>query len=150
MKKIVCMGSVNMDLVMFAESIPIPGQTLVTDNFQTFPGGKGGNQAVAASKLGADVTYFTKLGTDSFSEELTAVMSSSGVNMDRNIQLKGGTAGIAMIMVDKNGQNSILFTPGANAQLTPQDVLSNKEVFEECDILLITLEFAYLSLYVLY
>lgn len=140
MKKILCMGSINMDLVMYAEKLPVSGQTLVTDNFQTFPGGKGGNQSVAASMLGGDVRFLTKLGDDAFSEQLTQGQQSHGVCMDYVLQEKGKTAGIAMIMVDKSGQNSILFTPGANALLKPEDVSKHMDAFNGCDILLITME----------
>lgn len=139
-KKILCMGSINIDLVMYAESIPRPGETVVTDNFQTFPGGKGGNQAAAASILGGDVKYFTKLGTDDFSRQLTADQSRCGVSMEDVIYVDGGTAGIAMIMVDENAQNSIMFTPGANRLLTPGDVRASAHVFDGCDILEITME----------
>lgn len=139
-KKVLCMGSINIDLVMYAGNLPSLGETVVTDNFQTFPGGKGGNQAVAASKLGADVRYFTKLGDDDFSKELREAQLKYGVNMDYVIIEKGKTAGVAMIMVNNQGQNSILFTPGANALLTPEDVKANESVFDGCDILLITME----------
>ncbi len=140
MKKILCMGSINMDLVMYANRIPSPGETVVTDNFQTFPGGKGGNQAVAAAKLGGNVKYFTKLGDDSFSQQLKHEQISHGVCMDDVIYEKGKTAGIAMIMVDDRGQNSILFTPGANADLSTAELRNHTFVFEGCDILQITME----------
>ena len=134
------MGSINIDLVMYASDIPRPGETIVTDNFQTFPGGKGGNQAVTASLLGGDVRYFTKLGTDDFSKQLTEAQENCGVSMENVIYVDGATAGIAMIMVDKRAQNSILFTPGANRLLTPEDIRASADVFDGCDILEITME----------
>ena len=139
-KRILCMGSINMDLVMFMQKFPSPGETILTDNFQTFPGGKGGNQAVAASKLGGAVTYFTKLGNDGFSQELINKQKEADVNVANILVEEGATAGIAMIWVDETGQNSISFTPGANRLLTPEDVKNNAHVFEEADILLITME----------
>lgn len=139
-KKILCMGSLNIDLTMYMNSLPMPGETIVTDNFQTFPGGKGGNQAAAASILGGDVRYFTKLGDDNFSDELVEKQREAGVDTDFILREKGQTAGIAMIRVDKDGQNSISFTPGANRLLTPEDVRKNSHVFEGCQILLITME----------
>ncbi len=139
-KKILCMGSLNIDLTMYMEKLPLPGETVVTDNFQTFPGGKGGNQAAAASILGGDVRYFTKLGDDAFSAELIASQKAAGVDTDYIVIEPGETAGIAMIQVDNNGQNSISFTPGANRLLTPEDVRANSHVFENCEILLITME----------
>jgi len=139
-KRILCMGSINMDLVMFMQKFPSPGETILTDNFQTFPGGKGGNQAVAASKLGGDVTYFTKLGNDGFSQELMQKQREADVNVEPILVEEGATAGIAMIWVDESGQNSISFTPGANRLLTAEDVRNNAHVFDEADILLITME----------
>lgn len=139
-KKILCMGSINIDLVMYMDRMPLAGETVVTDNFATFPGGKGGNQAAAAATLGADVSFFTKLGDDSFSKELTTELNSRGVDMSKVIYLEGETAGVAMIRVDGNGQNAISFTNGANGKLTPEDVLEYQNIFKEFDILLITME----------
>ena len=139
-KKILCMGCINMDLVMYTARIPKPGETVETDNFQTYPGGKGGNQSVAASILGGDVKFFTKLGSDEYSRQLTNALKNNGVSMDDVIYQEGATSGIAMIMVDENAQNSILYTPGANRMLTPEDVRASAHIFDECDILEITLE----------
>lgn len=139
-KKILCMGSINIDLVMYMERMPKPGETVVTDNFATFPGGKGGNQAAAAAALGGEVAFFTKLGDDGFSRELTDALVARNVDMSHVIYLPGETAGVAMIRVDETGQNAISFTNGANGKLTPEDVRENQKVFENYDILLITME----------
>jgi ribokinase len=139
-KKILCMGSINIDLTMFMRHLPVPGETIVTDNFSTYPGGKGGNQSAAAAQLGAAVSFLTKLGDDDFSRELLQKQKDCGVNVDGVMILKGETAGIAMIRVDETGQNSISFTPGANKLLSPQDILENEVLFEESDILLVTME----------
>ena len=134
------MGSINIDLVMYMSKLPTAGETVVTDNFQTFSGGKGGNQAATASLLGGNVKYFTKLGTDNFSKELISKQIEYGVDMSNIIIEQDSTAGIAMIRVDESGQNSISFTPGANSLLTPEDVEKNAHIFDDCDILLITME----------
>ena len=139
-KKILCMGSINIDLVMYMEHMPLAGETVVTDNFSTFPGGKGGNQAATAAALGADVSFFTKLGDDGFSKELTTELNSRGVNMSKVMYLPGETAGVAMIRVDASGQNAISFTNGANGKLTAEDIVEHQELFDEFDILLITME----------
>lgn len=139
-KKILCMGSINIDLIMHMDKMPITGETIVTDNFFTSPGGKGGNQAAAAAAMGGNVTYFTRLGDDTFSKELTQALISRGVNMSHVLYTQDDTAGIAMIRVDSTGKNSISFTPGANIKLTPQDVIENENLFKEHDILLITME----------
>ena len=139
-KKILCMGSVNIDLVMYMERMPRPGETVVTDNFATFPGGKGGNQAAAAAALGGETAFFTKLGDDGFSKELTDALKGRNVDMSHVIYLPGETAGVAMIRVDADGQNAISFTSGANGKLTPEDIREHQELFGEFDILLITME----------
>jgi len=138
--QILCMGSINIDLTMFMPRMPAVGESVVTDNFATFPGGKGGNQAAVAATLGGRVRYFTKLGDDAFSTQLTQELSARGVDMSHVITLPGDTSGVAMIRVDAEGRNSISFTAGANAKLTPEDVQAHPEAFEGCDILLITME----------
>lgn len=137
---ILCMGSINIDLTMFMKKMPEVGETVVTDNFATFPGGKGGNQAAVAATLGGKVRYFTKLGDDAFSAQLTEELEARGVDMSRIITLPGDTSGVAMIRVDAQGRNSISFTAGANAKLTPEDVRSHADVFDGCGVLLITME----------
>ena len=139
-KTILCMGGINIDLVMYMKKMPEVGQSVVTDNFATFPGGKGGNQAAVAAALGGRVRYFTKLGDDGFSQQLTRGLSDRGVDMSRVITLKGDTSGVAMIRVDEQGRNSISFTGGANAKLTPADVREHADVFDGCGVLLITME----------
>ncbi|MGI5173503.1 ribokinase [Treponema sp. OMZ 840] len=139
-KKILCMGAINIDLTMYASCIPKPGETVVTDNFSTFPGGKGGNQAATIGKLGGNVAFFTKMGNDSFSNQLKENLKDSGVDISPIIVNAGLTSGIAMIMVDANAQNSIMFTPGGNAYLSIDDICQYEDLFSEYDILEITLE----------
>lgn len=138
--RILCMGSINMDLTMFMKRMPAPAETVATDNFATYPGGKSGNQAVAASRLGGQVGFFGKLGDDMFSKELLAAMRSDNVNTDNILIEKGETAGVAMIRIDEEGINSISFSPGANALITPQDIEKNEALFEQYGFLLITTE----------
>ena len=139
-KKVLCMGAINIDLTMYMKRMPLPAETVKTDNFATFPGGKGGNQAATAGALGAEAGFFTRLGDDAFSKELTEGLKARGVNMSDIIITPGDTSGVAMIRVDETGQNSISFTPGANAKLTPEDVREHAEIFDRYDILLITME----------
>lgn len=138
--KIICMGSVNMDLCMYMQRMPEVGETVKTDNFATFPGGKAGNQAAAAGVLGGDVSVFAKLGYDAFSAQLTDELRQHGVSTDDLIFVSGDTAGIAMIRIDEQGRNSISFTGGANAKLSAADVREHADAFPENGILLITLE----------
>ncbi len=138
--EILCMGSINIDMVMYMSKMPAPGETIVTDNFKMYPGGKGGNQAVSASLLGGDVTYFGMLGDDEFSKQLKASMEKNKVKTSNILTKKDITAGIAMIRVDEKGENSISFTPGANVKLAKQDIYDNEGLFREGTILLITME----------
>ncbi len=138
--EVLCMGSIHMDLVMFVDHLPEPGETVLTDNFNTYPGGKGGNQAAAASLLGGKVVFLGKLGDDAFSQQLIDSLARKGVGVEHILREKSATAGIAMIWVDKRGQNSICFTPGANVKLVPEDVKSRKDLFQEGRILLISME----------
>lgn len=138
--KILCAGSVNMDLVMVMDHLPDPGETVVTDNFERYPGGKGGNQAVTASLLGATVTMLTKLGNDSFSKQLKNSLEKNGVNVNEILTDEKGTSGIAMIRVDSRGQNSISFTPGSNAKFSSNDVVEREKLFESGSIFLSTME----------
>lgn len=137
--KIVCMGSLNMDLVMYVKSLPAAGETVVTDNFSTFPGGKGGNQAATVGRLGGNAIFLGKLGSDGFSESLITSLIADGIDVSRIIRVDG-TSGIAIILVDKEGQNSIAFTPGTNALLSEDDINVNQDLFQEGRILLASLE----------
>ena len=139
-RKIICMGSVNMDLCMNMQRMPGVGETVKTDNFATYPGGKAGNQAAAAGALGGDVSVFARLGDDSFSQQLTQQLEKHGVSTKDLIYVPGDTAGIAMIRVDAQGRNSISFTGGANDRLSAADVRAHRDAFPENGILLITLE----------
>lgn len=138
-KQVVCMGSINMDLVMYVDRLPNPGETVVTDNFHTFPGGKGGNQAATIGKLGGSPTYLGKLGADQFSQALKESLTDNGVDVSQLLSCDG-TAGIAIILVDSQGQNSISFTPGANALLTKDEIHQKRELFKPDNILLATFE----------
>ena len=138
--RILCMGSINMDLTMFMERLPEPAETVATDNFATYPGGKSGNQAVAAARLGGEVGFFGKLGDDMFSKELLAALQADGVETSNILIEPGATAGVAMIRIDAEGINSISFTPGANALVRPEDVQEHETLFEQYGFLLITAE----------
>ncbi|HPJ88055.1 MAG TPA: ribokinase [Thermotogota bacterium] len=138
--EVICLGSVNMDLVMKVRNFPKPGETVMTDNFNTYPGGKGGNQAVAAAKNGASVKMLTKLGDDEFSKILMKSLEANHVSTELVSVEAHGTAGIAMIWVDANGENSISFTPGSNAAFDEEDLLKSESHFKAGSILLCTFE----------
>lgn len=115
--RIVVAGSANMDLVGLAPRLPAPGETVLGDDFVMTPGGKGANQAIAAARAGGRCTFLGALGSDSFGVTLNARLTASGVDM-RHVRTAYGSSGVAVIMVDRAGENSILVSPGANRTFT--------------------------------
>lgn len=107
-------GSVNLDLVARCERLPRPDETLTDATFDRYPGGKGANQAVAAARLGADVTFVGSVGSDDFAEEALAGLCEATVE---TVLSEGGPTGIAVIIVDAHGENQIVVAPGANSEL---------------------------------
>lgn len=126
---LVC-GSANLDLVVRTPRLPHPGETVIGSAFQTHPGGKGANQAVAAARLGAKTYFLGKLGKDAFGERLLESLRDSGVDVGLCWESLEPT-GIAMILVDEAGQNEIVVAPGANADLHPADVRRAVDEMEE-------------------
>lgn len=115
---IVVVGSLNMDLVVQVPTIPKPGETVLGNSFPTFPGGKGVNQAVAAARLGANVTRIGQVGSDPFGEELLENLIKAGGNAEFVAIEHAEATGVAMIVVDSEGQNSIVVTSGPNYALS--------------------------------
>jgi ribokinase len=111
--RIVIVGSANMDLVGLAPRLPRPGETILGDDFVMTPGGKGANQAIAAARAGGDVTFLGAIGSDAFGVTINARLTASGVDT-RHVRTSYGSSGVAVIMVDRKGENSILVSPGAN------------------------------------
>src|SRR5215470_13678704 len=110
-KPIVVVGSVNMDLVALAERIPIAGETIRGTEFQTHPGGKGANQAVAVARLGYPVKMIGRLGDDGFGAELREHLKKTGIDVSA-VQTSQGSSGVAVIVVSPTGENTIVVTPG--------------------------------------
>jgi ribokinase len=107
-------GSINTDLVVYVERLPVPGETVSGGRFARFPGGKGANQAVAAARAGARVTMHGSLGDDDFGRERLASLRAAGVSTDGVGLVPGTPSGIAVIAVDARGENTIVVAPGAN------------------------------------
>ncbi|QNK81020.1 ribokinase [Nakamurella sp. PAMC28650] len=114
--QIVVLGSVNMDLVTTTDRLPSPGETLLGNSFSTIPGGKGGNQAIAAARAGGAVVFIGAVGRDDFGTQLTHALESSGVSVAL-LRHTRGPSGIAAITVDQRAENSIVVIQGANAAL---------------------------------
>lgn len=122
MGNVVVLGSLNMDLVVRTERIPRPGETVHGLDFHTVPGGKGANQAAAASRLGAQVRMLGRVGQDAFGDEMLRNMHAQGVDVSRVRRDPAAPSGIALITVQADGNNSIVVAAGANGQVTAQDV----------------------------
>ncbi len=139
MKKICVIGSLNMDLVVNVDTMPKPGQTIIGSNFKEVPGGKGANQAVAMARLNGNVSMIGKVGEDGFGQ--TLINSLKNDNVDTTyIQTTKGATGVALITVDKNAQNSIVVSPGANFEVKEDDIDNNIEAIKNSDIVVLQLE----------
>ncbi|KAB1146138.1 ribokinase [Micromonospora sp. AMSO12t] len=115
--RVVVVGSANMDLVGTASALPRPGETLLGTDFVMVPGGKGANQAVAAARAGASCAFLGAIGSDSFGVTLRARITAAGVDTGQ-LRTTYGTSGVALVMVNAEGENAILVSPGANASMT--------------------------------
>ncbi len=122
MADIVVIGSLNADLVVRAPRFPAPGETIQGEDLATIPGGKGANQAVAAARLGASVAMIGCVGADVFGSTLIENLKQNKVDV-RHVRRDGSAAtGTAIIVVDGNGENSIVLSPGANAKIASHDI----------------------------
>jgi ribokinase len=137
---VLVVGSANMDLVVRTPRFPAPGETLFGTDFGTFPGGKGANQAVACAKLGAKVQFIGKVGDDIFGRKLSRGMKADGVGLQYLGIDPSAPTGIAVITVDRRGQNEIIVASGSNMKLTPKDIDRAGKAFDGAQILLMQLE----------
>ncbi len=138
--KIAVIGSINMDLVGRCTSLPLPGQTLTAKSFAEIPGGKGANQAVAASRAGGDVTMVGRVGDDAFAERLRDNLLQDQIDCSFVRSCSDTPSGVAMIAVADSGENQIVVVPGANARVTNDVVQSAARVIQQADVLLLQLE----------
>lgn len=137
---IAVVGSINMDLVVRTPLLPGAGQTVRGRDLSTIPGGKGANQAVAAARMGADVHMIGKVGNDSFGEHLLMCLNRNQVNTSGVVVAEGVSSGLAIIMVDSRGENSICVVSGANGQMHPEDVMAQEEIIARAEVLMLQLE----------
>ena len=137
------LGSINMDLVVHAPRFPAPGETLLGGPFETFPGGKGANQAVAAARLapaGEGVGLIGCVGDDAHGVELRDVLRREGVDVSGVLQRPGTATGVGVITVSSSGENQIVVASGANATLSPEDVERCAEAIAGARVLVLQLE----------
>lgn len=133
-------GSLNMDLVVYTDRIPRPGETVLGRNFKQMPGGKGANQASAAAKLGAAVRMIGCVGADSFGAQLKESLSSDGVDVEYVMVKPDAATGVAVIQVESSGDNSITVAAGANYSIAAEDIARMKDVVTGSDVILLQLE----------
>lgn len=138
--KIVVIGSANTDLVVQVAQFPTPGETVLGGDFIVAQGGKGANQAVAAARLGADVTFVARLGYDQFGDAALTAYLAEGINTDYIVRSQGVASGVALIMVEQSGENVIAVASGANNLLSPDDVQAAEAAIKQADYLLLQLE----------
>jgi len=135
--RVIVVGSVNVDLVVVVDQLPAPGETVIGGRFERHHGGKGGNAAVAAARLGASVAFVGAIGTDAFGSEARSALVAEGIDVSGVVELADQPTGVALILVDRDGENAIAVAGGANAalssvqvrtalkrlELTPEDVV---------------------------
>jgi ribokinase len=138
-KPIVVVGSINTDLVAVTKRLPAVGETVIGSDFQIHPGGKGANQAVAVARLGYSVRLIGRLGNDTFGAQLRTHLENAGVEIT-GVSTSDGSSGVAVIVVSKNGDNSIVLAPGANSKVTPEDIDANLSILRSAGMVLAQLE----------
>ncbi|MCC2250915.1 ribokinase [Virgibacillus sp. AGTR] len=132
-------GSINMDLTITTQTMPMQGETVLGKHFSTFPGGKGANQAVAAARLGANVNMIGMVGADAFGDKLSKHLRKEGIN-DSGISIDNeASTGIANIILSEN-DNRIIVVPGANYRLSPNIIDQHRHLIKESDVVLVQLE----------
>nr|BFE68314.1 ribokinase [Actinoplanes digitatis] len=136
--RVVVAGSANMDLVGLAARLPLPGETVLGDEFVMTPGGKGANQAIAAVRAGAVCVMLGAIGSDAFGVTIKARLNASGVDT-ANLRTSYGASGVAVIMVDRAGENSIIVSPGANSSFAGLSAAETSAIAES-DVLVCQLE----------
>lgn len=139
-RTILVVGSANIDLVARVSRIPRPGETLMGRSFATICGGKGANQAVAAARLGGQVSFIGCVGADGFGDLQKAGLAADGVKLDHLKTVRDTPTGTAIIQVSDEGENSIVVIPGANFAVTPEDIAACRPAFERADAVLMQLE----------
>lgn len=140
MKKILVIGSLNMDITLRMERAPEAGETLTADSLITSPGGKGANQAYAAGKLGGDVTMLGAVGQDAYGEELCRNLASVGVDISGIRKIAGVSTGTAVIFVEHTGENRIVLVSGANSMVDRAYIDEHIDKIRDCEIVMLQLE----------
>ena len=140
MNSILVVGSSNTDMVIKTDRFPEPGETIIGGSFFMFAGGKGANQAVAAARLGGQVQLLASVGSDVFGENAIKGFQKDGIDVSLIRTEKDHASGVALITLNKEGENEIVVAPGANTQVSASYILENKDAISKADIVLAQLE----------
>jgi len=138
--RIVVIGSSNTDMVIKTSKLPVPGQTILGGDFFINGGGKGANQAVAAARLGGEVSFIARTGADVFGVQSRQAFNNENINTDFLLTDPDHASGVALITIDSNGENCIVVAPGANSYLSPEDINMSCEEILASNIVLMQLE----------
>jgi len=138
--KIVVVGSSNTDMIIQLDKIPIPGETVLGGEFSIAPGGKGANQAVAAARAGGQVAFVACVGQDMFGQQAIDGFLADKINVEKIFRDEKAASGVALIFVDKKGENSIAVASGANYELRPEHIYQAEETIKSAQILVMQLE----------
>lgn len=137
---VVVLGSLNMDVVVSAPRVPRPGETLLAGDARFLPGGKGANQAVAAARLGAEVAFIGRTGEDDFGRRMRANLVDAGVSVERIGTVPATASGMAIVVVDPRGENTIVVSPGANAMIGAAELAEHEELISRSAVAIVQLE----------
>jgi len=138
--RVLVVGSINMDLIVRCRQMPRPGETVLGQDFHTAPGGKGANQAVACARLGAETTMVGRVGEDDFGRSLLAGLAADGVKVEPVQVTSGVASGVALIVLEEEGDNRIVVASGANAMIGAEDAARAEALLDRCDVVLMQLE----------
>ncbi len=138
--RIVIVGSSGTDMIIKLDRIPRPGETLLGGEFHVTGGGKGANQAVSAARAGGHVAFVARLGQDEFGKQAVAAFAKERINVDHIYLDRKVSTGVALIFVDKHGENSIGVAPGANGRLSPADLKKARKIFSGASVMVVQLE----------
>ena len=137
---VLIIGSSNMDLNIYSQRFPKPGETVTGGVFKQFLGGKGANQVVASVRSGSKTFFIGKIGRDAFGNAMVSQLDYEGVNIEHIIRDPHESSGVAFILIDKTGENMISVAPGANFKLTPEEVQAKSDLIKNAKCLIVQME----------
>lgn len=147
---VLIIGSSNMDLNIYSQRFPNPGETVTGGYYKSFFGGKGANQAVASVRAGTKTIFIGKIGTDLFGDQMIYRLNDEGINTEFVIRDPQNPSGVAFILIDKNGENMISVAPGANSKLSTKDIKNRKEIIKNAKIIVVQMEIPVETIYTIF